>query len=51
MGRTLIDPEDLVREVTAGTGLPGIVEWAEENLRTPATDVEALELFAPRDER
>ena len=51
IGRTLIDPETLVSEVIAGSDLPGVTRWAEENLRNPASDVEALGAFGPRDGR
>lgn len=51
MGRTLIDPDDLVDDVVAGSGLPGVAQWAEENLRNPASDIEAMRTFGPRDGR
>lgn len=51
IGRTLIDPDVLVNEVIAGSNLPGAARWAEENLRNPASDVEALGAFGPRDGR
>ena len=53
MRRTLIGPDELVAEVTAGSSLPGVTDWAEENLRRPATDAEAeaLTVFGPRDGR
>jgi predicted phosphodiesterase len=49
--RTVLDQSELVREVVAASGLPGVREWAEANLRTPAGDREALETFGPRDGR
>ncbi|KYH45953.1 metallophosphoesterase family protein [Branchiibius sp. NY16-3462-2] len=49
--RTLIDPDELVAEVTARSSLPGVAQWAEENLRHPASDAEALDTFGPRDGR
>ena len=51
MGRTVIDPDDLVNDVVAGAELPGVAQWAEENLRNPASDIEALRTFGPRDGR
>lgn len=51
MGRTLIEPDDLVNDVVAGSGLPGVKQWAEENLRNPASDIEAIHTFGPRDGR
>lgn len=51
MSRTLIDPGALVREVVARSELPGVAQWAEENLRRPAGDVEAMAAFGPRDGR
>jgi putative phosphoesterase len=47
--RTLIDPGALVAEVVAGSRLPHVAAWAEENLRHPASDVEALAAFRPRE--
>ena len=49
--RTVTDPDELIREVLAGSALPGAPEWAEANLRTPAGDLEALEAFGRRDGR
>jgi diadenosine tetraphosphatase ApaH/serine/threonine PP2A family protein phosphatase len=49
--RTVTDPDELIREVLAGSALPGGREWAEANLRAPAGDLEALEAFGPRDGR
>lgn len=51
MRRILIDPDELLRDVTAGSSLPGIAEWAEANLRHPASDDQALAAFGPRDGR
>lgn len=51
MRRTLIDPDLLIAELTSTSSLPGIAQWAEENLRHPASDAEALETFGPRDGR
>lgn len=38
----------LVRDVVAGSSWPGVAPWAEETLRRPAGDVEALTTFGPR---
>jgi putative phosphoesterase len=51
MGRTLIDPDDLIREVVAASELPEVERWTQENLRNPAGDIEVLETFGPRDGR
>lgn len=51
MGRTLIDPDTLIEEVVAGSSLPGVTQWAEGNLRHPASDSVAIEAFGPRDGR
>jgi len=51
MGRTLIDLDILAREIVAGSTLPGVEQWAEENIRTPASDLEAITTFGPRDGR
>ena len=51
MGRTLIDPDVLVNEVIAGSALPGVEQWAAQHLRAPASDVEAIGVFGPRDGR
>jgi predicted phosphodiesterase len=51
LGRTEIDPDTLVQEVVDGSSFPGIADWAEATLRTPATDLAAMQAFAPRDGR
>lgn len=51
LGRTRIRPDVLVDEVVAGSAFPGAARWAEENLRTPAGDLEAVAAFGPRDGR
>lgn len=51
MGRTPLDPGTLIEEVRAGSGFPGIAQWAQEWLRHPASDVEVLAAFGPRDGR
>ncbi|HEY0375197.1 MAG TPA: metallophosphoesterase family protein [Amnibacterium sp.] len=49
--RTVVDPDLLIRDVVAGSGLPDVRAWAEEHLRAPAGDLEVLEVFGPRDGR
>jgi len=49
--RTVLDPDALVAAVVAASAFPGVDAWAEEQLRTPATDGEALAAFGPRDGR
>ncbi len=51
LGRTLLDPAELVRKVTAGSQLPGVERWATENLYRPASDLEASRTFGARDGR
>ncbi len=51
MGRSLIDPDELIREVVGGSTLPHVDRWAEENLRLPASDIVAISTFGPRDGR
>ena len=51
MGRTLIDPDILAHEVVARSRWPQVAQWVEENLRYPASDIEAVEAFGPRDGR
>jgi putative phosphoesterase len=51
LGRSPLDPDELVREVVEGSEMPGVVEWAEDHLREPASDLVALEAFGPRDGR
>ena len=47
MGRTLIDPDILAHEVVARSRWPQVAQWVEENLRYPASDIEAVEAFGP----
>lgn len=49
--RTPTDPDQLIAQVTAGSSLPGVAQWAKDNLRHPASDAEALAVFGPRDGR
>lgn len=49
MGRTLIETDELLREVVRDSRLPDAQRWADENLRRPTGDVEALRTFGARD--
>lgn len=49
--RTLIDADELIREAAAGSDFPGVLTWLDEAVRTPASDVEAIGVFGPRDGR
>lgn len=51
LARTLINVDDMITEITAGSSFPQVTEWLEEVLRRPATDTEALLAFGPRDGR
>ncbi len=51
MGRTRIDPDELIREIVASSTLPDVDDWVEENIRTPVGDIEAVAAFGPRDGR
>jgi len=49
--RTEVDPDRTVARVVADSTYPARRAWAEEYLRTPTSDAEALTSFAPRDGR
>lgn len=49
--RTEVNPDLTVARVVADSSYPDRRAWAEEYLRTPASDAEALTSFAPRDGR
>ena len=51
LGRTLIDPDELIRDVTAQSALPGVEAWLEEAVRQPESDVDVLAAFGLRDGR
>ncbi|GMA32983.1 metallophosphoesterase family protein [Litorihabitans aurantiacus] len=51
LGRTPLDPEELVAAVVATSRMPDVEAWAEENLRRPAPYAEAVATFGPRDGR
>lgn len=49
--RTLIDVEDAIEQVVAGSTYPERRAWAEYFIRSTASDTEALAVFGPRDGR
>jgi len=49
--RTTFDPRAAADAVVAGSTYPERVEWTREYLLTPASDIEALAAFGPRDGR
>jgi putative phosphoesterase len=51
MGRTLIDTGTLAHEVIAGSELPEVAQWVDQNLRRSAGDREAIATFGLRDGR
>ncbi|WIB65750.1 YfcE family phosphodiesterase [Curtobacterium sp. MCBD17_040] len=51
LSRTAIDADDLIREVTASSTMPGVAAWLEDAVRHPASDADALAAFGPRDGR
>lgn len=48
---TPVDREAAARSVTAGSAFPQVEEWAQEYIRNPPSDLDALEAFAHRDGR
>lgn len=50
-GRTLIDIDEIITQITSESSFPRIAEWLEEVVRRPASDTEALTAFSPRDGR
>ena len=51
LGRTLIDPDELIRAVIAGSTFPGVADWIEEVIRHQESDVDVIATFGPRDGR
>lgn len=51
LSRTLIHPDDLIREVAANSGMPAVGAWLEAAVRYPERDVDVTALFGPRDGR
>ena len=51
LGRTLIDPDELIEWTAARSALPGVRAWLEEAVRRPAGDLAVLREFGPRDGR
>ncbi|OIH86959.1 YfcE family phosphodiesterase [Arthrobacter sp. UCD-GKA] len=49
--RSIIDVEETIAQVVAGSTYPGRRKWAEFFIRSAASDAEALAVFGPRDGR
>jgi putative phosphoesterase len=49
--RTLFDVDEFVRETAAASALPGVEGWLESFVRSPASDLDAIAIFGPRDGR
>lgn len=49
--RTQVDPEWLARRTTESSGFPGVAGWADDYVRSVASDAEAVTVFGPRDGR
>jgi putative phosphoesterase len=49
--RTIIDIDQAIAEVVAGSTYPDRQAWADEYLRATASDAEAVTVFGPRDGR
>jgi len=49
--RTLVDVDAAVEAVAAGSAYPDARAWADEYVRSTASDAEALRVFGPRDGR
>ncbi|MDQ0095857.1 metallophosphoesterase family protein [Paeniglutamicibacter psychrophenolicus] len=49
--RSIIDVEETIAQVVAGSTYPGRRKWAEFFIRSAASDAEALTVFGPRDGR
>lgn len=47
LGRTLIDPDDLINEVTGASDMPGVGLWIEEAVRYPESDLDVIAAFGP----
>lgn len=49
LGRTRIDPSDLIARTAAGSSFPGVRAWLEQAITHPESDLVALEEFARRE--
>ncbi|MFD1720375.1 metallophosphoesterase family protein [Amnibacterium endophyticum] len=49
IGRTLLDPDELIERTAAASSMPGVRAWLEDTVRRPPGDVEVLAEFGPRD--
>ena len=50
-GRTMHDVDELIAATIASSTMPGVRDWLEEFVRSPARDRDAMEAFGPRDGR
>ncbi|WP_033343189.1 metallophosphoesterase family protein [Catenuloplanes japonicus] len=51
LSRTLLDLDTLCRQLVERSGFPGVAQWLDDYVRTPAGDREAIATFGPRDGR
>ena len=51
LGRTIFDSDELVRQTLRSSTFPGAAEWLAETVGQPASDLDALTAFGPRDGR
>lgn len=51
LARTLIDADEIIKEIRSNSSFPQVTEWLEDFVRRPATDTDALKAFGPRDGR
>lgn len=51
LSRSRVDPDDLIRDVTAASSMAGVSAWLEDGVRRPATDIDVIATFGPRDGR
>lgn len=51
LGRTHLDRDALIRETERSSTFPGIAAWLEATFIEPASDLDALATFGPRDGR
>ncbi|WP_240759908.1 metallophosphoesterase family protein, partial [Phytoactinopolyspora endophytica] len=49
--RTQVDLDQLAAQVIASSGFPDVTAWADDYVRTVASDAEAVAAFGPRDGR
>lgn len=51
LGRSVLDLQELSREVVQQSNYPQVSEWVADYLRTPTSDVDAIEAFGRHDGR